>query len=378
MRALTLPLLTSSLLLLVGACQTIAGIEDRKLDPNARPSGDSADCISYCDSVMEACTGENAVYTTKELCLGVCKQLPAGDPLEPVGNTLACRVQEAKAAEREPADHCRFVGPGGGDKCGSDCEAYCDLFPKVCGEEGSPEYPNTAACLKACGGLIDQDRFDVVLDHEGDSIECRLVHVSSATVKPGEHCAHAPIIPAEPWCTGKADAAPSCEEYCKIELAACDGDLLQYESEQQCLDVCGLLTPGVNSDQKLNTVGCRRYHSFSATLAQSAETHCSHSGPTGDGHCVGDADKRDIKTGNCDSYCQLVAAACPTEFAAQLKTDAQCKTECALLEESQEDAKYSIPAAKASKGLSCRVLNTARAISDPMACAAALGAAPCQ
>jgi hypothetical protein len=361
--------------LALGACQAVAGLEDRELDPAARPSPNpaSAECQSYCDTVMDVCTGDNAVYTTPELCLGVCAQLDPGDPIEPVGNTLACRVQEAKSAEREPADHCRFLGPGGGGKCGSDCDAYCDLFPKVCPDE--VEYPTKASCLKACGGLTDQDRFDVKADHGGDSIECRLVHLSSATVKPDEHCAHAPIPPTEPWCTGAADEAPTCEQYCKIELAACDGELKQYVDEQQCLDVCATFAPGTNDDQTGNTVGCRRYHAFSATLA--AETHCSHSGPTGDGHCGDHGKVSEGTTGNCESYCALVAEVCPDEFEAEMLSAEQCMTKCVALDEAAADSKYSLSNAQKSKGLSCRILHAANAFADPTSCAAALGAAPC-
>lgn len=357
----------------LGACQAIAGIEDRKLDPNAPKPTDNTKCKSYCDTVMDVCTGANAVYTTPELCLGVCSHMDPGDPLEPVGNTLACRVQEAKSAAREPADHCRFLGPGGGGKCGSDCEAYCDLFPKVCPDD--VQYPTTAACVKACGGLTDQDRFDVVEDHEGDTIECRLVHVSSATVKPADHCAHSPIPPTEPWCTGKADEAPTCAEYCKIEMVACDGALKQYVDEQQCLDVCATFEPGNNADQVGNTVGCRRYHAFSATLA--ADMHCSHSGPTGDGHCGDHGQVKDGHTGNCESYCSLLAAACPAEFTAEMGTAAQCMLECVQLDEAAPDSKYSLANAAKSTGLSCRILQTASAFADPTACLAAIGAAPC-
>jgi hypothetical protein len=362
-------LLGTLVALALGACQAIAGIEDRKLDPNRpMPRSDSAECKSYCETVMDVCQGANAVYTTVELCLGVCALLEPGDELEPVGNTLACRLQEAKSAEREPADHCRFLGPGGGGKCGSDCEAYCDLFPQVCPDD--VEYTTRASCLKACSGLTDQERFDVVKDHDGDSIECRLVHLSSATVKPAEHCAHAPIPPSEPWCTGKADAAPTCAEYCKIQRAACDGALEQYETEQQCLDVCAALEPGNNADQTDNTVGCRRYHAFSATLALAAETHCSHSGPTGDGHCGG-------PTGNCESYCTLLAAACPAEFAAEMVDAEQCLVTCAELDEASADSKYSTGDAQNSTGLSCRFLQVARAFGEPSACEGAIGGADC-
>lgn len=354
--------------LALGACQAIAGIEDRTLDPNAAGAqSHSAKCKSYCETVMSACTGSNAVYTTPELCLGVCAQMDPGDPLEPVGNTLACRVQEAKSAEREPDDHCRFLGPGGGGKCGSDCEAYCDLFPKLCPDD--VEYPSAGACLQACSGLTDQDRFDVKEDHEGDTIECRLVHVSSAAVKPADHCPHSPIAPTEPWCTGKATAAPTCAEYCKIEMAACTGDFQQYVDEQQCLDVCATFEPGTNADKTGNTTGCRRYHAFSSTLAP--ETHCSHSGPTGDGHC-GVLDE-----GNCESYCALLAAACPDEFASEMESSDECLLQCAELDESKGDSKYSLANAAKSKGLSCRVAQAASAFTKPAACAAAIGAAPC-
>ena len=356
--------------LALGACQAIAGIEDRQLDPTG---GGNAACNNYCDTVMQACTGDNAVYTTRELCMGVCAQLDPGDSLEPVGNTLACRLQEAKSAAREPAAHCRFVGPGGGGQCGSDCDAYCSLFPKVCPQNA--EYKNEAACLKACAGLTDQNRFDVVGDHEGDTIECRLVHVSSATVKPKDHCSHAPIAPTAPWCTGKPNEAPTCAEYCNIDLAACDGELAQYETRQQCLDVCAALEPGTNADQSGNNVGCRRYHAFSATLA--AAIHCSHSGPSGDGHCGDPGKVEDGKSGNCDSYCQLAAAACPSVFTAKFGTAAKCKSECIALPEAAPDSGYTVARAKESTGLSCRILHAARAFADPQACAAAVGGSPC-
>lgn len=367
-------LLGALVALALGACQAVAGLEDRKLDPDrATPNMNSAACQSYCDTVMEVCTDENALYTTRELCLGVCAQLEPGDPLEPSGNTIACRMQQAKSAVREPADHCRFMGPGGGGECGTDCEAYCELFPKACPDD--VEYTTAASCLKACGGLTDQERFDITADYTGDSIECRLVHLSSATVKPEEHCSHAPLPPSGPRCTGDPEAAPTCPEYCKIQLAACDGELKQYETEAQCLGACAAFAPGNNADQTDNTVGCRRYHAFSATLAPAQ--HCSHSGPTGDGHC-GDTSKVTTgHTGNCDSYCTLLAEACPTEFASEMVDAEQCMAQCVQLPEAAPDSKYSLANAAKSTGLSCRVLHTVRAFADETACAAAIGAAPC-
>jgi len=306
----------------LGACQAIAGIEDRKLDPNASAPVNTKQCKDYCAAVMDACAGPNAVYTTEEICLGVCARLTPGDG-EDVGantNTVTCRANYAMIAKDEPADYCKYAGPGGNGKCGTDCEAYCQIFPQVCPTEY--EYKSDAECIEYCDALPKQDTYDVVRDHGGDTIECRLVHSSSATVIPADHCPHATIRPAKPWCISGADTAPSCDDYCTIELAACTDALAQYQSLDQCKAVCNALDPGTNSDIAGNTVGCRRYHSFNSTTQP--DTHCSHSGPLGDGHC-GHDDAKAGTTGNCESYCRLVAAACPDDFkASSIGTPEKC------------------------------------------------------
>jgi hypothetical protein len=374
LRFITPPSLGLSLVALaLGACQAVAGIEDRKLDPSLASPADSKQCKDYCSTVLANCTGEYAVYNDMPGCLGFCRHLDAGASVEPEPNTVACRARQAEFAEREPEVHCKAAGPGGNGVCGSDCDAYCQVYPEVCPD--TYEYPDTKSCLKACRGLIDQDSFDVARDHGGDTVECRLVHTVSSTTLPAMHCPHAPIPPAEPWCTGAADAAPTCEQYCQIELAACDGDLTQYESPEQCLAVCDALPKGTNEDEAGNTVGCRRYHSFSATLA--ANTHCFHSGPTGDGHC-GHDDAETGETSNCESYCTLLAAACPEDFSTSMVDDASCRAACKDLPEAKADSKYSLLNAADSKGLSCRVLYTTRAFEDKTACASALGGDRCK
>lgn len=364
----------------LGACQTIAGIEERKLDENSESAITSQLCGQYCDTVLANCLDEFAVYPTKEQCMAVCKALPQGDSTEHTGNTVWCRLDAANSAKREPADYCPQAGPGGGahpdgsEGCGTDCEAYCSLYPKLC--PGSYEYESTEDCIRFCGGLTNQSRFDLKEDHEGDTIECRLVHTSSASLKPEDHCPHAPIPPTAPWCTGKPDAAPTCDEYCNIEMAACQGELAQYASLEQCKAVCGALDLGVNSDQSTNTVACRRYHSFSSTLQPS--THCYHSGPTGDGHCGDKSQVTEGHTGNCESYCKLAAAACEADFTAKFGTADKCMEECVGLDEAAPDSKYTVMSAESSTGLHCRILHTVLAFKDTTACASALGDDQCQ
>jgi len=98
-------------------------------------------------------------------------------------------------------------------------------------------------------GFTCAGTYDVVRDHGGDTIECRLVHTSSATVLPKDHCPHAPIRPSQPWCINAADAEPTCDDYCTIELAACTGGLAQYQSTEQCKAVCEALDRGTNDDE---------------------------------------------------------------------------------------------------------------------------------
>lgn len=360
--------------LALGACQAIAGIDERTLDPTlAVTTVSSKQCKDYCTTVLENCTGTNAVYNDMEGCLGFCRFLEPGDSLEPEPNTVACRLQQAEFADREPDVHCAAAGPGGADVCGSDCDAYCTVFPEVCPDDYL--YGSTEQCLAACAGLIDQDSFDVKRDHDGDTIECRLVHTVSSTTLPDLHCGHAPIPPVQPWCTGAADKAPTCEQYCKVQLAACQGEFLQYESPEQCEAACNALDPGNNADQNGNTVGCRRYHAFSSTLQPAG--HCYHSGPTGDGHCGDAGAVADGHSGNCDSYCQLLSEACPTDLTAMGGLE-DCKEACLTLPEAARDSEYSVTTAAAGKGLSCRVLFTLRAFEDSAACASAIGGDQCE
>jgi hypothetical protein len=358
--------------LALAACQAVAGIEDRTFDPDFGKPPASAQCKDYCATVMDACTGDDAQYTTEEICLGVCAKLDPGDDEDVGSNTVACRLFYANDAKREH-DSCKAAGPGGDGVCGTDCEAYCQLFPTVCPTDY--KYGSTKDCLKFCNALPTHNGLDVSTDHDGDSVECRLVHLSSATTKP-EHCPHAQIPPSKPYCINlKSTDIPSCEDYCNIQLEACDGDLRQYESRDQCLAVCGALDPGTNVDESDNNVGCRRYHSFSATTLP--VPHCYHSGPTGDGHCG--HDKLDEgHTGNCDSYCQLVASACQTDFDNVWGSTEECLKECVDLAEAKAEAKYSLVNAENSTGLNCRVLYTARAFADPTACASALGNDQCE
>ncbi len=344
-------------------CQSIVGIDKREYDP---PTPPSPQCAKYCDDVSSICTGANSPYSTKEVCLATCALMPPGDPNEPAqDNTVACRQKQTElAALGELSVNCPRAGPGGDGICGTNCESYCYLFKKAC--NGVTTAP-PAACEKACGVLKDTKSFDVVANHGGDTLQCRLVHVSNSAWKPDEHCPHARIAPVTEPCWNKQDAPPSCEDYCRINTGICTDTKAVYESVAQCMSVCGVLPLGLEADASENTVGCRKYHSYNAV--GDPVTHCPHAGPGGDGHCGKD---------NCLSYCTIVAKACSTDFATTFGGSMDtCLTECPKVKGSAANSGFST-AAPNGNTLQCRLLHAIRAFADPTTCPSAVGAGDCQ
>ncbi|HMI90845.1 MAG TPA: hypothetical protein VK509_05750 [Polyangiales bacterium] len=340
-------------------------------------------CDLYCTTVLENCKDAYAVYASMQLCKAVCAKLPLGDlsAKDPLGNSVACRLDQARLAEvtAEPWDHCPRASPGGAGICGDNCESYCMLDTVFCPDNDDPE------CLAKCPGLRDLDderasfddsTFDVVAHHDGDFMQCRLVHVSSAAVSPAAHCWHAELTPfphpdpkiTDPNpCADVPSSVPRCKDYCRLNTTVCSGDLAQYDSEKQCVKLCESLDKGTNGDKgSQNTIGCRRNHSYNAMRGGTA-THCPHSGPGGHSVCGS----------NCDSYCTEVAGACSTQFAAKYADKAACMTECTAIPDNGDP--YTVAGGKAgSNKFFCRLYHTALAFEDANECASALGGGPCQ
>lgn len=377
-------------------CQALAGIEERHYQPlveagagreagaggEAGPTAEPSEaCKKYCKHVMEACTLNDRVYTTIDVCYGVCAKLDEGNVNEFAGtNTVACRDDQAQsAAIGETKMYCPNAGPGGGDACGPDCESYCKLYADTCADE----FPPLDNCLSACAVLKRSPPFNAVSDYTGDSLDCRLVHVSVATTDKAMHCPHARIAPPTGPCADDSKKPPTCEDYCRMTLGACgvgesDGgaEHAQYDSRDECINVCGALTLGLNNEQSGNTVGCRLYHTYNA-LGISL-SHCPHTGPTGDGHCADAPTDTERGSDNCDPYCQIVAKACPEESKAHFGTVKDgCHTECAKLDGVGIDSGYSIHAPDGPT-VQCRVLHATRAFGNRKECAAALGEETCK
>jgi len=232
-----------------------------------------------------------------------------------------------------------------------------------------------------------ESSFDIDVDHEGDTIECRLVHLTLATQNEGfaaEHCAHAYISPQPmngmrpPWCGGPEipDAMQTCEDYCNVNLAACKGEYAVYDNFAQCRDACKAFEPGdLVIATPGNNVVCRKYHSYNAATYPGPETHCAHSGPGGAGVCGDD----------CESLCQLLASGCASEYAEEYGGVASsCEKACDTARKADPTYKngYSIPNVKRGDAFACRLYNATLAVgrsSDAAElCAVAIGKEDCQ
>src|SRR5690606_20062930 len=125
-------------------------------------------------------------------------------------------------------------------------------------------------CETKCRAFGDSDTYDVAsgADHEGDTVQCRLVHVTSAAADPedaGGHCGHAELHPTD-WCDGAdaVDEGKECERYCRVVRVACQGDLALYDDDEQCMATCEALELGNARDQIEDTIGCRTWHGISS------------------------------------------------------------------------------------------------------------------
>lgn len=163
----------------------------------ARDAGPSL-CEQYCTEIQANCTGNLEIYPSMAVCLDTCATLPAGEPGDMTGNSVQCRLENAKLAKTtgEPEFHCPAAGPGGTasgegdaggtDVCGTNCEGFCTIMLQICPDE----YVSLTACRQDCDSLTDLGGFNDSIQ-SGDSVQCRLYHVGAATQATVPHCSHA-------------------------------------------------------------------------------------------------------------------------------------------------------------------------------------------
>jgi hypothetical protein len=396
--------LTLCCLFVLASCQKIAGIPDTRLPPNGEGDGGAKPgaCASFCELALELCTEEFTIYQSPAVCETACALYSDED--------RKCREDELKDlqaanSENERYLYCPRASIGGGGKCGGSlCKNYCNAMAVACSDyvEDNVVYPDAdgthgESCEAKCAVIPDKEKarlgagastFDIDADHEGDTIQCRLVHLTLATeeVFAQEHCPHAYISPQPmngnrpPWCGGPEvpDARQTCEDYCTVNLAACQDEFKVYDDLAQCRKACEAFEPGDLAVNKGNNTACRKLHSYNAAVYANPRAHCPHAGPGGAGVCGDD----------CESLCQLLEQACPAEYDSEYGGSAStCRSECDSARKADPNYKdngadYSIANAKRGHAFACRLYNAT--LAGPMSndaadlCAVAVGKKECQ
>jgi hypothetical protein len=161
------------------------------------PGSEADICAQYCALMSEHCLGDAAQYRDDAQCLKICRALPVGELDDDRVNTASCRRRYAGKARylagAELTTNCRYAGPGGDGRCGSNCEGLCSVTMAACRLEVSDPYyyESLDTCLLDCEGL-PAAAYGYGLTSAGNSLECRLFHASSAMMNDAdEHCEHA-------------------------------------------------------------------------------------------------------------------------------------------------------------------------------------------
>jgi hypothetical protein len=199
------------------ACNAILGIGAASQEPGDGGSqgGDDAGtpneltCDNYCNVVMQNCTGMNAEYLTRDVCIAMCPAFEVNLTVaDTADDTLGCRLFEANAAASTPDVSCRFAGPLGGGHCGGDpCVPFCSIDVNYCSPSFEPAmmYMNpsvydggVAGCEEACKNypyiVVDAGDTTLAMDN---TLNCRLWHLETAYKGPSYgmiHCLHTGLV----------------------------------------------------------------------------------------------------------------------------------------------------------------------------------------
>jgi hypothetical protein len=148
-------------------------------------------CDDYCVLVMRNCQGTVAQYSDVSTCLSTCQTMEVGDPGQNAGNNIACRTYWAGISEGDSAA-CTRAGPGGDGTCGTNCESFCATTMALCSDQTTPPYTSVADCEASCPGLDASEVFDAS-DIAGNTLACRIYHMTAASTDQDTHCIHTAV-----------------------------------------------------------------------------------------------------------------------------------------------------------------------------------------
>jgi hypothetical protein len=192
------------------------------------------DCAAYCSDWNEICapTLGDAFGGLAGDCFSFCQEMdwaPGTFRIPHPGNdTLGCRIYHLDNALSDREAHCPHSGPTGANVCGDWCGVYCNMANSLC------EDVDFAAVFEGPGGAaIDRVAFEATFSDEdvcatrcrgegpgepmptngqigdtsGDSVQCRMYHLITASDGLGltgraAHCAHGSLSSFNNVCSG--------------------------------------------------------------------------------------------------------------------------------------------------------------------------------
>jgi hypothetical protein len=153
---------------------------------------------------------------------------------------------------------------------------------------------------------------------------------------------------------GEPIGGNNCTTYCTEILATCEGAFRQYESLEQCLNMCADMPLGLENDKSGDSVACRIWHTRAGVMQGAVEVHCRHAGPTGGTVCGS----------YCESLCDRVTKVCVEANGAQsaaYESKEACLTTCQQDENGQGgyavDRDVELPAT--GDTVNCRIFHLA-------------------
>jgi len=147
----------------------------------------------YCADIQAKCTAANQQWPDAKSCENAAAAFPPGTAADMSGDTLGCRAYHASVAGSDAALHCPHAGPSGDGACGMTCDAFCDIAVKTC----VTEWPDKTACMTACAAIPSAGMKYNTSFTSGNTIECRLYHLSVAatdSASAASHCPHTAAV----------------------------------------------------------------------------------------------------------------------------------------------------------------------------------------
>jgi len=162
-------------------------------------------CTGYCQLFTVSCAGQylpaylaEAPYsstTTLQACIQYCNlygplsssYFTANNwvPSLCVGDTIDCRTYHSVLALSDPTTHCPHASLDGDNVCGQECGVYCNLATNPLCTSSQISF-GSSTCASTCANYAD----GTVGATTGNTLQCRIYHLSYALVEPNPHCGH--------------------------------------------------------------------------------------------------------------------------------------------------------------------------------------------